>query len=285
MTTTTMTTKRMRNNADPASKLDGESSRALTTNDSPSYDRTSPVPPRQTAEFTSQVAPGQTTSKRFEYLRRASLLSRIALLVAPLVAIPPVMRVLVDHTAPILADIATTNLERVFAWRTVGVGEHREPDAVLRERAPHPTDDASRNENSNDDNDEDVVAHRAPQPNTPRHRGIVVRADAVIRAVHSGGRPSSVPAPASGQRPAGLSLAGVSHFGTGLHDGDILTSVGGTSATSEGAVIGTVAGAISQGAKVITGVVWRDEQRIDVAVEIPSPEAFSKPRRRKSGHK
>lgn len=268
----------MANNADLASKIDGESSRAQTTNDSPSYDPTSRVHPRQTTrqtiELTSQGAPGQTTSKRFEHLRRASL---VALLVAPLVAIPPVMRVLVDRTAPTLADIATTNLERIFAWRPVRAP--REPDAVLRERAPRPT-----NEDSNDDSNDDV-AHRAPQPTTRRHRGIVVRADAVIRAVRSGGRPSSVPAPASGQRPAGLSLAGVSHFGTGLHDGDILTSVGGTSATSEGSVIGTVAGAIGQGAKVITGVVWRGDQRIDVAVEIPSPEAFAKPRRHKSGHK
>jgi hypothetical protein len=77
----------------------------------------------------------------------------------------------------------------------------------------------------------------------------------------------------------------VSRFGTGLHDGDILTSVGGTPATSEGTVIGIVAGAISQGAKVITGVVWRGDQRMDVAVEIPGPEAFAKPRRRKSVHK
>lgn len=109
-----------------------------------------------------------------------------------------------------------------------------------------------------------------------------MRANAVVHAVRRGGRPSSAPAPASGQRPAGLSLLGVSHYGTGLRDGDILTHVGGTSATSEGVVIGIVAGAISQGAKVITGVVWRGEQRLDVAVEIPGPEAFRSTPRRKS---
>ncbi len=267
----------MANNANPASTLHGESDREQTTNDSPSYDRISRIPPRQTAEFSSHVAPGQTTSKRFLSLRLASLVS---LLVAPLVAIPPAIRVLVDRTAPVLADVATTNLERLFAWRAVH-SPQQEPDAVLRERSSQRTDDAP----SNADSNADVVAHRAPQPNTSRHRGIVVRADAVLRAVHSGGRPSSVPAPASDPRPAGLSLAGVSRFGTGLHDGDILTNVGGTSATSEGSVIGTVAAAIGQGAKVITGVVWRGDQRIDVAVEIPSPETFAKPRRRKSVHK
>jgi hypothetical protein len=67
-----------------------------------------------------------------------------------------------------------------------------------------------------------------------------------------------------------------------MQDGDILTSVGGTSATSEGAVIGVIAGAIGQGAKVITGVVWRGDQRMDVAVEIPGPDAFAKPQHRKS---
>jgi len=262
----------MANNADLASKLHGESSREQTTNDSPSYDRISQVPPRQTTATTSLIAPGRTSSKRFQYLRRASL---AALFVAPLVAIPPVMRVLVDRIAPAIADVASTNLERAFSWRTVRA--HRDPEPVLSEPAPQTPHDAPSNA--------DAVAHRSPRPDSSRHRGIVVRADAVIRAVHSGGRPSSVPAPASGIRPQGLSLAGVSNFGTGLHDGDILTNVGGTSATSEGAVIGTVAGAIGQGAKVITGVVWRGDQRIDVAVEIPSPEAFAKPRGRQSVRK
>lgn len=219
--------------------------------------------------MTSQVRSGQTFTKQVLYLRHASI---VALLIAPLLAIPPLARVLVDRFAPPLAHLVTTNLERAFAWRTIA--SPPDVDAVVPDATPHSTI-AERDDNP-------AVMPRSPQPATKRHRGIVVRMDAVVRAVRSGGRPSSFPAPASNNRPAGLSLVGVSRFGTGLRDGDILTSVGGTPATSEGTVVGIVAGAIAAGAKVITGVVWRDDQRLDVAVEIPGPDAFTKKRRRKS---
>ncbi len=46
----------------------------------------------------------------------------------------------------------------------------------------------------------------------------------------------------------------------------------------------TVVGALSHGAKFITGVAWRGDQRINVMVEIPKPNEPSeiKPRRRTS---
>ncbi|MBK9264103.1 MAG: hypothetical protein IPM54_30420 [Polyangiaceae bacterium] len=227
------------------------------------------VPLGQTTHETSQVTRGQTSSRPAAYLRRAAIAS---LLVAPLVAIPPVARVLVDRAAPALADVATTNLDSAFAWRPV------EARPVAPPKAPAKASDSVAETRRSD---APSTRHAAPSAKT--HRGIIVRTDAVVRAVRSGGRPSSVPAPATAQRPAGLSLVGVSAFGTGLRDGDILTSVGGAPATSESAVIGIVAGAISRNAKVITGVVWRGEQRFDVAVEIPRPKDFSdKPRRRAS---
>jgi len=99
--------------------------------------------------------------------------------------------------------------------------------------------------------------------------GILVRASVVAAAVESGARPSGVAVPAQGFRPAGIALAGVSGFGAGLRDGDVLTRVGGTPATSVGAVIGAVAGALRQKARVITGEIWRGEQRLSIAVEIP----------------
>lgn len=110
---------------------------------------------------------------------------------------------------------------------------------------------------------------KKPKHATPARKGILVRAATVARAVRMGGRPSGTPVPASGARPAGLELAGVSRYGSGLRDGDVLTQVGGTPATSEGAVVGAVAGALRSGARVITAVVWRGPQRLDVAVEIP----------------
>ncbi|HMY15650.1 MAG TPA: hypothetical protein PKA58_04935 [Polyangium sp.] len=239
-----------------------ESIRAQTKIDSPSNDHILAVPIRQTNDSTSsQVAYGQTSPKSPVHLRRLSL---ACLLVAPLIAIPPLTRVLVDHVAPLLAHVATSTLDRAFAWRPIHSPQDTPvtPDIAPPAFAEPPT--TLENESQ----------ERSGRAGATRAKGIVVRANAVVHAVRRGGRPSSVPAPASGQRPAGLSLLGVSHYGTGLRDGDILTQVGGTSATSEGVVIGIVAGAISQGAKVITGVVWRGEQRLDVAVEIPGPEAF-----------
>lgn len=269
----TRTTKGMASSPRPLPNVSSESMPKPNPIDSSSNFHPCPVPSRQPSDETSPGVAGQTIPKRLVFMRRASLL---ALLVAPLVALPPITRVLVDRAAPTLANIVTTNLDRAFGWRSVRSPESAVP--VIAERVlPSEADTFS---------ETPIAERRSVQPSPQqRHRGVMVRADAVVRAVRSGGRPSSVPAPASGQRPAGLSLVGVSRFGTGLHDGDILTNVGGTAATSEGLVIGIVAGAISQGAKVITGVVWRGDQRIDVAVEIPGPEAFAKPRRRTSVHK
>lgn len=99
--------------------------------------------------------------------------------------------------------------------------------------------------------------------------GILVRAPLVAQAARSGARPSGSYVPAMGLRPAGLLLAGVSGFGSGLRDGDVLTSVGGVPATSVGAVISAVTGALAKHAPVITGEVWRGDTRLAVAVEIP----------------
>jgi len=259
----------MPNSSHPSSNVLPESIPGQTTIDLTSNVHLAAVPPGQTSAPTVQVPPGQRVN-----LHRASV---AALLVAPLVAIPPATRVLVDHAAPALAQEATATLDRAFAWRPVRSSQ--ETGAII----PHPAKSYETETFVDPVSDTPNFAPHSAQPGSKQtHRGIVVRSDAVVRAVQSGGRPSSVPAPASGERPAGLSLIGVSHFGTGLHDGDILTSVGGTPATSEAAVIGLVAGAISQHAKVITGVVWRGEQRIDVSVEIPGPEAFTKTRRRPS---
>jgi hypothetical protein len=230
------------------------------------------VPPRQTNLDSPLVPQGQTSRPSLLSPRRLSL---VCLILTPLIAFPIITRVLADHLAPAMAQVVTTNLARLFAWREIAEPEEN-TEEFAEPKSPGFPQEAFVEPNE--------TAPSSAQTAKKKHRGILVRTDAVVRAVQSGGRPSSSPAPASGTRPAGLSLVGVSHFGTGLRDGDILTSVGGTPATSEGAVIALVAGAISQGAKVITGVVWRDNQRLDVAVEIPGPEAFQKKRRRPSVH-
>lgn len=102
-------------------------------------------------------------------------------------------------------------------------------------------------------------------------RGLLVRAAAVERAVRSGARPNGAPVPASGIRPAGVALYGVGGFGAGLRDGDVVTAVGGAMTTSVGMVIAAVAGAVRSGARGISAVVWRDQERLNVTVEIPAP--------------
>ena len=65
-------------------------------------------------------------------------------------------------------------------------------------------------------------------------------------------------------RPSGVALYGVSAFGAGLLDGDVVTAVGGTTTTSAGMVIAAVAGAVRSGARAISAVIWRDQQQIRV---------------------
>jgi hypothetical protein len=118
----------------------------------------------------------------------------------------------------------------------------------------------------------EAPADAKPAPPRSTRRGILVREATVRRAVASGMRPTGVPVSASYMRPAGLALQGIGAFGAGLADGDVLTSVGGTSATSVGAVVGAVSGAVRSGARALGAVVWRGDRRIDVTVELPRVE-------------
>lgn len=99
--------------------------------------------------------------------------------------------------------------------------------------------------------------------------GILVRASAVRAAIARGGRPSGAALAASGDRPAGLVLSGVSSYGTALRDGDLLTRIGGTAATSEGRVIAAVSGAVRGRIHAIDGEIWRAGRRIPFVVELP----------------
>ena len=91
----------------------------------------------------------------------------------------------------------------------------------------------------------------------------------VVAAAEAGMRPSGGSVAATSWRPAGLALTGVNPIGVGLRDGDVITRVGGTPATSQGAVIGAVTSALRQKLPAITGEVWRGRQKIVVTVELP----------------
>ena len=100
-------------------------------------------------------------------------------------------------------------------------------------------------------------------------KGVYVRADAVLRLAESGARPSAVPVRASGSRPAGLALVGVSGLGVGLADGDILTHAAGLPARSPGQVVGLVIGSRGARAPQISGRFWRRGEYYDLVVEQP----------------
>ena len=113
---------------------------------------------------------------------------------------------------------------------------------------------------------------KKPPSNTARpKRGIRVPAATVLRLANSGVRPSGVPVPANGDRPAGLALQGVGALGVGLRDGDVLTQVAGAPASSAGAVIGAVLAARQRRAPAMSGLVYRGSEKIALYVEMPYP--------------
>jgi hypothetical protein len=109
---------------------------------------------------------------------------------------------------------------------------------------------------------------RAPRSIAHGH-GIRVRAATVLRLANAGVRPSATLVPASGARPAGLALAGVSGLGVGVRDGDVLTDVSGAPASSVIAVVNAVVAARSAHAPAVGGHFWREGAPWQLVVEMP----------------
>ncbi len=101
------------------------------------------------------------------------------------------------------------------------------------------------------------------------HRGVRIPAATVLRVANSGARPTGIPVPAEGSRPAGLMLSGVSALGVGIQDGDVLTHAAGRPALSESDVISMVIAARGQEVPVIGGQFWRNGEPWNLVVEQP----------------
>ncbi len=99
--------------------------------------------------------------------------------------------------------------------------------------------------------------------------GIGIGRARVKAAVKAGIRPSGAGVPATSWRPAGLAVYGISAVGVGLRDGDVLTRIGGSPASSTGAVIAAVSAALRRKQPAIVGEVWRGHHRFLVSVELP----------------
>ncbi|MDI1432158.1 hypothetical protein [Polyangium sorediatum] len=224
-----------------------------------------------------------TTRKRAEQLssshvrgeQRTNLVRLLAalLIVLPLVTLPFATRALIDRGASSLGAQLADALDRAFAWRHADEHDDRAHDPASLDLGldlPHVPGLDVLQTPAEPPRETHDPARRGSSARSPALRGgIHVRAEIVARALQSGVVPSGVPVPARGPRPAGLALQGVGGFGAGLRDGDVLTRIGGAPATSVGVVVGVVAGALRHDAKVITGEVWRGEQRLSVAVEVP----------------
>jgi hypothetical protein len=100
-------------------------------------------------------------------------------------------------------------------------------------------------------------------------RGVLVRAETVLRLAERRAAPAGVVVGAAGDRPAGIALVGVSGLGVGLMDGDILTHAAGRPAISPGEVIGAVIAARGAGASQISGRFWRRGEYYNLVVEQP----------------
>lgn len=100
-------------------------------------------------------------------------------------------------------------------------------------------------------------------------KGIFVPASSVLKLASRGGRPRGTPVKASGARPAGLRLSGVSALGIGLEDGDVLTRALGRPALSASSVVESVLVARAKRVKVLDGEIYRGNDRYLIQVEQP----------------
>lgn len=194
------------------------------------------------------------------FRRPARALLGLALLVVPAVGVTWASRALSDGLAAQAGAALSQAAEAAFARPApeASAAPSAEPAASAAPEAAPVAEKSLSSKRS-----------PAPAPKAAPPKGVLVREALVERAVRSGQRPSGNPVAAAGARPAGVSLAGVSGFGSGLRDGDIVTQVGGLATPSVEAVIIAVAGAVRSGATALSAVVWRGDSSFPVTVEIP----------------
>jgi hypothetical protein len=100
-------------------------------------------------------------------------------------------------------------------------------------------------------------------------RGLLVRADTVLRLAKAGVVPAASPVAAGTENPAGMRLSGVSTLGVGLQDGDVVTHVLGQPVTSRSSVVSLVLQARARREQRISAVFWRGGVPWQLWVEMP----------------
>jgi hypothetical protein len=114
-------------------------------------------------------------------------------------------------------------------------------------------------------------AARAPSPpaltDAPKAT-IVVAAAAVARALEKRDV-GATNATAPDGSPLGARLSGVSRYHTGLRDGDVVVSVGGTRTPTVDAMVGAAMAVASAGATRVSGRIVRGDALYAVVIELP----------------
>lgn len=99
--------------------------------------------------------------------------------------------------------------------------------------------------------------------------GIRVPAQTVLRLANARAVPQGTFVSAEPGRPAGMRLHGVSGYGVGLRDGDVLTQVAGLPSTSRSQVVNAVLQARAVKAPAISAIFWREGEPWRLLVEMP----------------
>ena len=101
--------------------------------------------------------------------------------------------------------------------------------------------------------------------------GVFISSAQVLALAARRAMPHAQPVQATAQHPAGLLLRGVSGWGVGLEDGDVLTEAAGQKASSVALVVGVVLSARGRQVPAISGRFFRGGMPFALTVEQPYP--------------
>jgi hypothetical protein len=141
------------------------------------------------------------------------------------------------------------------------------------ERRPRRTaargESARRRETIDREKDKDGGAAPASPALDAAPKGTIsVPASAVTRAIEKRDVSATNATDAAG-KPLGARLVGVSRYGTGLHDGDVVVSVSGTRTPTVDAMVGAAMSAATSGARSLHGKILRGDAIYAVVLALP----------------
>lgn len=113
----------------------------------------------------------------------------------------------------------------------------------------------------------------AGKPNlVPPKKGLRVNRATILQLARQRVIPRGEPVQGEHAVPSGIRLSGVSAFGVGVQDGDVLTHVSGMPVADTAQVIGAVLGALNRKQEQISARFWRNGEPWALVVELPQVE-------------